>query len=113
RRVVPDFGEPRGRAGTDGVGGKTDFHPRRAEPLHLLEIVADRALAEPLETTALVRCEQQHDLDPCRAGRLCGGKRFGKPEIVELADRGVSGRTHLAVGRLVLGSHTLWRLLDR
>ena len=49
--------------------------------------------------------EEQHDRDPCLLGRVEGRVRLGKAEVVELADRRVTGCTELAVGLGVRSAH--------
>ena len=53
---------------------------------------------------------EQDELDPGRVGRLRGRERLGDAEIVELPDRRVAGREHLAVRPLVLGPNEIGSL---
>ena len=96
-RVAPDLGQPRGRAGTHGVGGEADAGAALPEPLDLPEVVVDRRLPESLEAAALVRGEQEHELEPGRSAASTAANASASAEVVELADGGVPGGAHLAV----------------
>ncbi len=89
------------------MGGDADAGAAFPEPLDLPEVVDDRRLPEALEAAALVRGEQQHELEPGRSGRLDGREGLREPEVVELACGGVPGGAHLAVRPRVTRADTV------
>ena len=97
-RVPPDLLEPVARAGAHGVGGDADRDPAVAKRLDLGEVRRDRRLSHPIEPTARIRDVQAGRSDPRLLGRLRRGEGGVEPEVVELADRRVPRRPHLAVG---------------
>ena len=105
RRVPADLLEPGARAGAHGVGGKADGDAGLAQGLDLVEIGGDRGLAHPVEPAALVGDVEQDERDPGVRRRLGRRKRLGGAEVVELADRRVSGSEHLAVDLGVVAPH--------
>ncbi len=97
-RVAPDLLEPIARARAHGVGGDADPDPTLAERLDLGEVRRHGRLSRPIEPTAAVRDVQAGEADSRLLGRLRRGEGGVEPEVVELADRRVPRRPHLAVG---------------
>ena len=97
RGVGPELPQPVRRAGTDGVGGKADRDARLGEPLDGVEVLGDRALPEPRQPSPAVGGVEE----PKRRSRPRAPPRpLRAPlaaHVVELADRGEAGRTHLAI----------------
>ena len=80
------------------MGGDADGDPLAAQRLDLVEERRDGRLAEPVAAAARVGDVKEHERDAGLAGRLGRRAGFGRTEVVELADRRVAGREHLAVG---------------
>ena len=95
--VAADLLEPVAGTGADGVGGEADVDPPRAESLDVGQVRGHGRLSHLLEPTPRVRDVEAREAD----ARLLGGLRSREggvePEVVELADGGVSGGQHLAV----------------
>jgi CDP-diacylglycerol---glycerol-3-phosphate 3-phosphatidyltransferase len=81
-----------------------------AELGDLSQVLRHRLLPEAGEAAALVRGEQDDDLDPRLFGGLDGGEGLGEAEVVELADGGVTREPQLAVDLDVLAADELGRL---
>ena len=95
--VCRDLRQPVARACADGMGGKPNTGTEGAQRLHLGQIVGHRVLTEPVESAAAIGGQEEDELDaglPCRGDRRL---RLGEADVVELADRGVAGGSHLAV----------------
>ena len=105
RREAPDLLEPFARTGADGVGGEADADAVGAQRLELAQVLGRRLLAHPRQPAAGVRREQEDDLELRLAGGLHRRARLVQTEVVELADGGVAGRTHLPIGLDVEGAH--------
>src|SRR5919109_113072 len=106
-RVPGDRLEPVGRAGTHGVGGDADAEALRAEPRDVVEVVVDACVPEALDTAARIGGVEEDEADARGGSRLRGGERFVVAEVVELADCGIAGGTHLTVGKLVVSADGL------
>ncbi len=102
--VAAELLEPVARARAHGVGGDADARAGRAQLLDSAQILRDRVLAEAIEPAARVRDVEQHELDAGLGARLDRRVRLREPEIVELADRRVTGVAHLRVDPRVLRS---------
>ena len=98
RGIAPELLEPVAGAGTNGVGGDADREPLGSQPLEVVDVGRDRGLPHPLDPAARVRRVEAHEPDAGLVGGLCRRKRRLDAQVVELADRGVSGGSHLAVG---------------
>ena len=94
--VAADPREPPRWAGADGVGGEADPDPAFPQVLDLVQVLGRRGLAEAGEPASRVGGveEDEGDSRGCRGLGCC--ERLLKAEVVELADRGVAGGTHLA-----------------
>ncbi len=87
------------------MGRNADGHPCRPEGFDLVQVVRDRRLAHPLETTPFVGDVKQHDLDARLRRSLGRGERLGDPEIMELADGREPGSTHLFIHQRIVRPH--------
>ena len=97
-------------AGPDGVGGEADPDPAFPQVLDRFKVLGRRGLAEAGEPASRVGGveEDEGDSRGCRGLGCC--ERLLKAEVVELADRGVAGGTHLPVHLLVVDADALGRL---
>ena len=96
-----DLDEPLARACSDGVGGEPDRDAILAQALDFLEIRRHRRLPHALDPAAGVCDMEADERKPGRLGRLGSCPGGLEPEVVELADRGDPGRTHLPICALV------------
>jgi CDP-diacylglycerol--glycerol-3-phosphate 3-phosphatidyltransferase len=108
--VPTELLQPVGRTGTHGVWRDADPDSRVAEPFEVTQVVGDGFLPEARDPAAGICDIEQHERDAGFSSRLSGRLRFGKPEIVKLADYGVTGATHLAVHACVRAPHRFRRL---
>ena len=111
RRVTPDLPEPIGGAGAHGVGGEADLDAPAEQVLDLVQVFGRGGLAEALEPASRVGGVQEDERDAGGVGGFGRGQGLLEAEIVELADRGVAGRAHLAVHALVAAADALGGLL--
>ena len=95
--VTAERFEPAARARPDGVGGDADANAVVTQLLQLTQVRSHRLLAKALDSTARVCHMKEDGRDTslhCRRG-CCS--RLLEPEVVELPDRGVPGRTKLPI----------------
>ena len=78
------------------MGGDPHAETLVAQRLDLTEVIGDRRLAHARQAAARVGGEEQHELDARLGRRVGGGARLLEAQVVELADRRVAGRAHLA-----------------
>jgi hypothetical protein len=90
-RVAAKRLQPVAWARPNGVGGNADADSCRAQLLEPTQVLRDGLLPEAIDPAAGVRDVEQ-DARDLRLGRRLGScVRFGKSEIVKLADGGVAG----------------------
>ena len=95
------------------MGSDSDRNPAPAQVLNLPQVLRHRLLPEARQASASVRREQDDDADPCL---FCSvHRRYGllEPEVVELADGGVTRSTQLPVDVHVLTTNEVGRLALR